>query len=187
MHRQRLRALALVLATLLALCGLAACSSDDGGDDEASSGGDAGSGGSCADAVFEGDLSRDSDPSNPEHEPVTLTGEDIVSGTAVSAGSSYTVYLASYELDDGDLGATLVAPEGEVLATANLPAEGTADATNVFLTVDSGAGAISSGVVSPDVEIDVIDASADQVCMTVDIQKDYESLQGTFSVPVAQT
>lgn len=183
--RRRTSLLALLLVPALAL-GVVACGGDDdggdGGDEAAADGG--GDGGGCPDAVFDGDLARETDPSNPDHEPVTLSGEEIVSGLAVSAGSSYTVYLASYELDEADLGTTLVAPEGEVLATMNLPADGSADATNVFLTIDSGAGAISSGVVTPDVSVDVIEAGEEQLCLTVDINKEFETLEGTFSVPV---
>lgn len=181
--------LALLLAAVLAL-GIVACSSDGGdgggGDDAAGESADSG-GGSCPDTAFEGDLARETDPSNPEHEPVTLTGDDIVSGLAVPAGSSHTIYLATFELDPAEVGTTLVAPEGEVLVTMNVATDGSADATNVFLTIDSGAGAISSGVVTPDVAVDVLDVSDDQVCLSATINKDYETLDGTVSVPVAQT
>lgn len=183
--RPRTSLLALLLVPALAL-GVVACGGDDdggGGDESAADGG--GDGGGCPDGVFDGELAREADPSNPDHEPVTLSGDEIVSGLAVSSGSSYTVYLASYELDEADLGTTLVAPEGEVLTTMNLPADGSADATNVFLTIDSGAGAISSGVVTPDVSVDVIEAGDEQLCLTVDINKEFETVEGTFSVPVA--
>lgn len=183
---RRSRLLALLLATALAL-GVVACSSDSdsgGGDDAATESDD--TGGSCPDTAFDGDLSREADPANAAHEPVTLTGDDIVSGLAVPAGSSHTIYLATYELDPAEVGTTLVAPEGEVLATMNVATDGSADATNTFLTIDSGAGAISSGVVTPDVAVEVIDVSDDQICLSATINKDYENLDGTVSVPVAQ-
>lgn len=176
-----------VLGLLSALVIVAACGGDDGGggEDAASGTDDGGSSGGCPSAVFEGEMSRDADPQQTEHEPVELTGDDIVSGLAVPVGDRYTVYLATYELDPATLGGTLTAPEGEVLATLNLPSEASTEATDGYLTVDSGAGAISTGSpVEGGIDIQPIEVGGDTICMTVHIEKDYELVDGTFAVPV---
>ena len=68
-----------VLGLLSALVIVAACGGDDGGggEDAASGTDDGGSSGGCPSAVFEGEMSRDADPQQTEHEPVELTGDDI--------------------------------------------------------------------------------------------------------------
>ncbi len=176
------------LVTALVL--VAACGGDDGGggeDTASGSDGDSGPGG-CPSAVFEGEVSRDADPVQSEHEPVELTGDDIVSGLGIAVGDRYSVYLATYELDPATLGSTLTPPDGEVLATLNIPSEASTEPTDAFLTIDSGGGAISTGSpVEGGIVIEPIEVGGDDICMTVHIEKDYELVDGTFTVPVPQT
>lgn len=178
-----------VLGLLSAFAVVAACGGDDGegGEDAATSADDGGSSGGCPSAVFEGEVSRDADPVQTEHEPVELTGDDIVSGLGIAVGDRYTVYLATYELDPESLGGTLTPPDGEVLATLNIPSEASTEPTDAFLTIDSGGGAISTGSpVEGGIDIEPIEVGGDTICMTALIEKDYELVDGTFTVPVAQ-
>jgi len=177
------------LGLVTALVFVTACGGDDGGGGEdTASGSDAASGsGGCPSAVFEGEVSRDADPVQSEHEPVELTGDDIVSGLGIAVGDRYTVYLATYELDPATLGGTLTPPDGEVLATLNIPSEASTELTDAFLTIDSGGGAISTGSpVEGGVDIQPVEVGGDTICMTVLIEKDYELVDGTFTVPIDQ-
>lgn len=161
------------------------CGSDDGGGGGGGAEAVDGAGG-CPSTVFVGEVSREADPQQAEHRPVTLSGDDIESGLAVALGDRFTVYLATYELAEDEVGATLTAPPGEVLVTLNVPSTASTQPTDGYLTVDSGAGAISTGsTVEGGVAIEPIEVTDDAVCMTVLVEKDYELVDGTFRVPVA--
>jgi hypothetical protein len=185
MTRRPTTLLAALFATLLVL--LAACGSDDGGEDGGEEAGPGSTvGGACPSTVFDGTVTREADPITEGHVPVDLADGDLVDGFAVPVGSTTTVYLATYELDEANAGSTFTAPAGETLVTVNVPNEATTDPTGVALIVDSGGGSTSSGaVVDGGVGVAPIEVSPDQVCMSVRVEKDHEAIDGTFSVPVA--
>jgi hypothetical protein len=184
MHRPP-RLLGLALAPLLVL---AACGGDDGGEDPGAESADTTgvAANACPEAVFDGTIRREADPISTGHVPVELDGEDVVDGLAVPIADTLTIYLATFDLDEERIGETLVAPEGETLVTLNVGREPTTDPGGVALIVDSGGGSTSSGaVLDGGYGLAPIQVDDERVCLSVRIEKDHESVDGTVSVPVA--
>ncbi len=145
----------------------------------------------CPTHPFVGELSRTAS-SDLGHTAVALADSDLVDAAAFSlgAGVQYTVYLASFEIDDEDVGSTLTAPAGEVLVTfAARGLDGGQIEPGVvydetFVIIDSGGGA-QNHPVDPVGTIEFIAFSDEQICVNIEFLDENQTMSGTVSARVA--
>jgi hypothetical protein len=194
------------LTMALALLG-AAFSSDDSGSDSASDttssadggaqstdddddGGGGGDSGDCPSDPFTGTISQDADDEG--NAGADLTDGDVVlaEAFALSAGSSYTVYLADYDLGDQEIGGdTIEAAAGQVVVTLNPSGTDGGDlevgtAYDMTFTIfDSGRGA-SGNASNAEGSITVLGVSDSHFCFDIDYSDDAASVKGTVSAEV---
>ncbi len=195
--------LLIVLTTLAVLT--TSCGGGDSSDDgvasgttsvaESESGGDrpAETDGSeeCPDVPFTGDVSRISEPSLG-HNAVALADGELLDAAAFSFGTGfqYTVYLASFEIDDNTMGETIVAPPGEVLVTFQARGKDGGEIEpgvvydEKFVIIDSGGGAQNSPV-DPTGTVEFIAYSEDHLCLNIDVLDENQAITGTVSARVA--
>ena len=145
----------------------------------------------CPAAPFAGELSRTALP-DLGHTDVALTGGDVLDAAAfaLGAGFQYTVYVASFEIDDEDMGTTLTAPSGEVLVTFAArgedggPIEPGVVYDETFVIIDSGGGA-ENRPVDPTGTVEFIALSDDHICLEIDFIDENQIMTGTVSARVA--
>ena len=145
--------------------------------------------GSCPDVGFVGTISSDGDDENA---PFTLTDGEVslVAAFALSRGSSYTVYLADYDLGDQQIGLdTIVADPGQVVVGVAI---GTSDGSQLvvgdnydvtFVIMDSGGGAVGVSD-DPSGSATIIGVTQDRVCFDIEYRDTGQLLQGRASAEV---
>ncbi|MCP3988941.1 MAG: hypothetical protein GY724_07695 [Actinomycetia bacterium] len=189
-----------VLVVLVGLVVLAAGCGDDGATDETGTAEDGPqateqeSGGEtpkeCPTEPFAGELSRLA-LADLGHTDVALADGDLVDAAAfaIGAGYQYTVYVASFEIDDDDMGTTLEAPPDEVLVTfAARGVDGEEIEPGVvydesFVIIDSGGGA-ENRPIDPTGTVEFIAFSDNHLCLKINFLDENQAMSGTVSARV---
>lgn len=141
----------------------------------------------CPSKPFVGSIARDEDNVNAQPS-AELIGADVKRALAFDFGSARntTVYLATYALDQRELGSTIEAPPGETLVAIFLrPKTGDLEPgkrlktprDSVTAIVDTGGGAqASTGEVRARARI--LEFSDTEVCFTIDYRSDLQRVKG---------
>jgi hypothetical protein len=142
----------------------------------------------CPKPHFTGSISRTKDDFT--NQPAAKrAGADMVDAIVYSFGArtSYTIYLADYRLDPGELGSTLVAPDGKVLVTMFLASRRGKPlhvgqrlvVEHDFVTVIVDAGGVaqaSSEGQTGSARIRSLDAH--QICFSIDYTDSHQHVKG---------
>ncbi len=189
-----------VLVVLMSLLSLAAGCGSGGATDETATAQDdreateqesgGGTPDECPTEPFTGELSRTA-AADLGHTDVALADGELVDAAAfaLGAGYQYTVYVASFEIDDDDMGTTLEAPPGEVLVTfAARGLDGEEIEPGVvydesFVIVDSGGGA-ENHPVDPTGTVEFIAFSDSHLCLKIDFLDENQTMSGTVSARI---
>lgn len=145
----------------------------------------------CPSEPFAGELSRTAQ-ADLGHTDVALADGELVDAAAFSlgAGFQYTVYVASFEIDDDDMGATLEAPPGEVLVTfAARGVDGVEIEPGVvygesFVIIDSGGGA-ENRPINPTGTVEFIAYSDNHLCLKINFLDENQAMSGIVSARIA--
>ncbi len=146
--------------------------------------------GNCPAEPFAGELSRTASP-DLGHTDVAVADDELMDAAAfeLGAGFQYTVYVATYPIDDADMGSTLTAQPGEVLVTfAARGNDGERIEPGVvydesFVIIDSGGGA-ENRPVDPTGTVEFIALADDHICLKIDFVDENQTMTGTVSARI---
>ncbi len=168
--------------------GTTSVAESDGGEDQPA---DMDGSDECPDVPFSGEVSRISEPSIG-HNAAALADGELLDAAAFSFGTGfqYTVYVASFEIDDDTMGDTIIAPPGEVLVTFQARGKDGGEIEpgvvydETFVIIDTGGGAQNSPV-DPTGTVEFIAYSEDHLCLNIDFLDENQAITGTVSARVA--